>query len=43
VYRRTPKDLHQVQPPKSTSNNSKQYLPSGTDAGRSSSVRVNKK
>jgi hypothetical protein len=43
VYRRTPKDLQQMQPPQSASNNSKQQLPTGTDTGRSSSARVPKK
>jgi len=42
VYRRTPKDAHQIQPSQSASNNSKQHLPpSGTD--RSSSARATKK
>ncbi|CAF4527497.1 unnamed protein product [Rotaria sp. Silwood1] len=43
VYRRTPKEFHQMQPPQSASNNSKQQLPTGTDAGRSSSARATKK
>ncbi|CAF3713441.1 unnamed protein product [Rotaria sordida] len=43
VYRRTPKDFHQMQPPQSASNNSKQQLPTSTDAGRSSSARATKK
>ncbi|CAF1248284.1 unnamed protein product [Adineta steineri] len=42
VYRRTPKDPHQVQPSQSASNNSKQQLPpNGTD--RSSSARATRK
>jgi len=40
VYRRTPKDVQQMQ---SASNNSKQQLPTGTDTGRSSSARATKK
>ncbi|CAF4727340.1 unnamed protein product, partial [Rotaria magnacalcarata] len=43
VYRRTPKNFQQMQPPQSASNNSKQQLPAGTDAGRSSSARATKK
>jgi len=43
VYRRTPKDVHQVQPLQSASNNSKQQLQIGTDTGRSSSARATKK
>ncbi|CAM4753757.1 unnamed protein product [Rotaria magnacalcarata] len=43
VYRRTPKNFQQMQPPQSASNNSKQQLPAGTDAGRSSSARAMKK
>ncbi|CAF1059136.1 unnamed protein product [Rotaria sordida] len=43
VCRRTSKDIHQIQPQQSTSNNSKQQLPTGTDTGRSSSARVPKK
>ncbi len=40
VYRRAPKDVHQMQ---SASNNSKPQLPTGTDTGRSSSARATKK
>jgi hypothetical protein len=43
VYRRTSKDIHQMQPPQTASNNSKQQLPTGTDTGRSSSARATKK
>jgi len=44
VYRRTtPKDIHQIQPSQSASNNSKQQLPTGTDTGRSSSARLLRK
>jgi len=43
VYRRTSKDIHQLQPSQSASNNSKQQLPTGTDTGRSSSARILKK
>jgi len=43
VYRRTPKDVHQMQPPQLASSNSKQQLPTGTDTGRSSSARATKK
>ena len=43
VYRRTSKDIHQIQPSQSASNNSKQQLPTGTDTGRSSSARALKK
>ena len=43
VYRRTGKDVHQMQLPQSASNNSKQQLPTGTDTGRSSSARATKK
>jgi serine/threonine protein kinase len=43
VYRRTPKDVHQIPAQQSASNNSKQQLPTGTDTGRSSSARATKK
>ncbi|CAF4380524.1 unnamed protein product, partial [Rotaria sp. Silwood2] len=43
VCRRTSKDIHQIQPQQSTSNNSKQQIPIGTDTGRSSSARAPKK
>ncbi len=43
VYRRTPKDAHQIPPAQTASNNSKQPLPTGTDTGRSSSARATKK